>query len=1019
MLQSPEGQKVLTRRNALCVGIGTYTNLINRDLRYAVDDATMVAERLSDPLRGGFVVTLLTESTQTTKAALDQAIKQLLSAPERQTEDLTLLYFSCHGDIDHKENTFCLLPSNTTLQANGMFEQKTLIGISDLARWFSQSRTHNIVLLMDVCHSGGAGVALQRFNLNLEAGPNYFILGSARQDQITSQSSRLKHGVFTYCLLRAFEQPPTKDGWLTISQIQNFVSDEIKWFTKDQPAEIQIWSVFVNPHLPLLRNPGYPELCPLPPFWNVPFQRNLFFTGQDDLLDQLTRMLQNEQQIALTQPYAISGLGGIGKTQLVLEYAYRHRQDYHAVFWSQADTRENLIASFVAIASLLDLPQKDEKDQMIIVESVKTWLKGRAGWLLILDNADELALVKEFIPPAFRGHLLLTTRARSLGGLAQSLEVETMDSEMGALLLLRRARVIENRASLDAAFPSDIALAKEIAIDLGGLPLALDQAGAYIEETECSLLDYQQRFQTRRAHLLQRRGGKVPDHPEGVATTWSLSFEKIEEKNPDAADLLKLCAYLAPDAIPENILLQGAEYLGTTLATTAADPLLLDRAIEALGAYSLLRRDRRTRLLSMHRLVQAVLRVGMSTEVALMWKQRAILAVNAASPDVKDVSQWNAYEYWMPHALVCAEFIDDTECPFLVATQLLTKSGSYLLVRAQYKQAEPLLQQALTIREQQLGPTHLETASSLDLLGLLYQRQGKYKKAEHLLQRALTIREQILGPSHPDIVQSLSNLGDFYGRQGEYKKAEYLLRRALSICEQAFGPIHPDTASSLNHLGWLYSLYAKHKEAELVFQRALTIDKQIHGTTHPSTIADLVALGFIYSKQARYKEAEPLLQEALAIREQLLGPIHPDTVQVLISLGWLYWSQARYQEAESLFKQALAACEQSVGHVHPDTAQSHLCLGMVYNDQGRYQEAEPLCQQAIAIYDQVFGLVSEEAGKALGIYALLLLKRGRIIKATQIGVRVLRALGMRVTLLNIAVVMRIYIMRVGAVFRIR
>src|SRR6266702_7064115 len=384
----------LGHRHALCVGISAYTNLENRNLRFAIADATAITELLADPQRGNFDATFLQKPIETTKAAIDEAVERLLNAPDRQAEDLALLYFSCHGDLNKADGTFYLLPSNAIQQANGAFEQTTMIGISDLARWFSRARTHNIVLLLDVCHSGGAGIALQHFNPHLEAGPNYFILGAARQDQVVDESSRLKHGVFTSCLLRAFEQPPTKDGWLTISQIQNFVSEEIKWFAKDQPIEIQAWSVFVNPHLPLLRNPGYPELCPLPPFWNVSFQRNFFFTGQDGLLSQLASMLHSGQKIALTQPYAISGLGGIGKTQLVLEYAYRHRQDYHAVLWGQADTHENLIASFVAIASLLDLPQKDEKDQMVIVEAVKQWLKDRTHWLFILDNADELVLVQ-------------------------------------------------------------------------------------------------------------------------------------------------------------------------------------------------------------------------------------------------------------------------------------------------------------------------------------------------------------------------------------------------------------------------------------------------------------------------------------------------------------------------------------------------------------------------------------------------------------------------------------------------
>src|SRR6266446_4022795 len=551
MLQASDGDMTLGRRYALCVGIGTYTNLTNRNLRYAVADATTIAERLADPQRGSFVVTVLTEPTQTTKAALDEAIGQLLSAPDRQAEDLALIYFSCHGDVYSPENTFCLLPSNATRQGNGMFEQMTLIGISDLARWFSKARTHNIVMLLDVCHSGGAGVALQHFKPDLGAGTNFFIIGAARQDQVTRQSSLLRYGLFTHCLLRAFEQPPTEDGWLTISQIQNFVSRDLSWFAKDQPLQIQSWSVFVNPHLPIVRNPSYPELSPLPPLWNVPLSRNPFFTGQEDVLSQLASLLQSEQKTALTQPQAITGLGGIGKTQLALEYAYRHRQDYHAVLWGRADTREALIATFVSIAHLLGLPQQDEKDQMVTVEAVKSWLAGRSKWLLILDNADELAIVKEFIPPAFQGHLLLTTRAQVLGELARKFEVEVMRPEIGALLLLRRARLIARDASLEQASPADVTVAKELSEEMGGLPLALDQAGAYIEEVSCSPWDYQQLYQIRRMELLKERGGVAPDYPESVATTWSLAFQKVEQSNPAASDLLRLCAFLHPDAIPE------------------------------------------------------------------------------------------------------------------------------------------------------------------------------------------------------------------------------------------------------------------------------------------------------------------------------------------------------------------------------------------------------------------------------------------------------------------------------------
>jgi len=487
----------------------------------------------------------------------------------------------------------------------------------------------------------------------------------------------------------------------------------------------------------------------LPSIWNVPYPRNPYFTGREDILKRLYDALKADKTVAITQPQAISGLGGIGKTQSAVEYAYRYHNDYQAVLWARAETRQLLILDFVAIAGLLNLPEKDMQDQNKVVETVKRWLKEHRDWLLILDNADDLAIVREFVPPVFGGHILLTTRAQAMGRLAHRIEIEKMEPGEGALFLLRRAGIIEESDVLDNASEAERNKAKEISQEMDGLPLALDQAGAYVEETSCGLADYLDLYQKHGATLLKRRGGLVADHPEPVATTWSLSFEKVELANPAAAELLRQCAFLAPDAIPEEIITEGASDLSPVLQLVAADPFELNAAIEELHKFSLVKREPDVKTLTIHHLVQSVLKESMNEQTRREWAERTVRAVNLAFPDVTDVKAWEQCERYLPHALVCVTLVEEYCFQFAEAPSLLNQTANYLFRRAQYTLAEPLDQRALAIREKQLGPEHLDTATSLHNLAVLYHVQGKYEQAEPLYQRALTIREKQLGPEHP------------------------------------------------------------------------------------------------------------------------------------------------------------------------------------------------------------------------------------------------------------------------------
>src|SRR5260221_483946 len=536
---------------------------------------------------------------------------------------------------------------------------------------------------------------------------------------------------------------------------------------------------------------------------------------------------------ALTQPQTISGLGGIGKTQIALEYAYRHRQTYRAILWMQADTREALILGFISLANLLQLPHKDAQDQNVIVEAVKHWLETHERWLLILDNADDLMLLDEFLPTRSAGHMLLTTRAQAQGLLAHAIEVEQMEPAEAALLLLRRAKVLTPDAPLEEATPAEQAAAKEGALLLGGLPLALDQAGAYIEETGCGVSGYLKRYHADRFSLLQRRGSQVKDHPEPVATTWSLSFEKIEQSHPAAADLLRLCAFFHPDNIPEEFFSEGAPSFMPSLKSLAGNLIALDEAIEALRTYSLIRRHPETNTLSIHRLVQAVLKDAMEKAHQPLCAKRAISTVSQVFP-IATVDNWPVCERYVLHAQSCVSLI--SQCNFTFeATSLLYLTGSYLQDRLEYEEAERLYQHALSIEEQVHGADHPDTATSLNNLAGLYHTQGKYAEAEPLYQRALTICEQVLGANHLATAPSLNNLASLYRAQGKYAEAEPLYQRTVTISSQEIGANHPAMARSLSNLASLYRAQGKYAEAEPLYQRSLAIYEQVLGTDHPNT----------------------------------------------------------------------------------------------------------------------------------------------------------------------------------------
>jgi hypothetical protein len=401
--------------------------------------------------------------------------------------------------------------------------------------------------------------------------------------------------------------------------------------------------------------------APFPAIWNVSRRHTPFFTGRDQVLQQLADGFLLESGVDMVQPQAIIGLGGMGKTQIAAEYAYRFRGEYQAILWVRAETQETLTADFKTMAELLEVPQEYLQDRVGLIQAVRDWFMDHSDWLLIFDNADDLALVDSFLPRAARGHILLTTRAGAVVELAQPVALEALEPADGALCILRRAGVLKWNEHLHQTSSGNVVAAQTLSQKMSGLPLALVQAGAYINDTACSLNEYLQLYEHYRPRLQRLSPGAVSDYPRSVASAWMISRMMVDQSNPAATELLRFCANLAPESIPVELLLQGAPMLGPLLGPVASDTIALNQIIGLLRTYSLLNREAyrgtETSRLSIHRIMQEILLDEMDDPTRLLWAQRAVQAVAQALPSLPG-------DLLLPHVQHCLRLIEHWQLTF-------------------------------------------------------------------------------------------------------------------------------------------------------------------------------------------------------------------------------------------------------------------------------------------------------------------------------------------------------------------
>ncbi|MBD1917716.1 MULTISPECIES: FxSxx-COOH system tetratricopeptide repeat protein [Cyanophyceae] len=716
------------------------------------------------------------------------------------------------------------------------------------------------------------------------------------------------------------------------------------------------------------------------PPWMVPYGRNPYFTGRNEVLTTLYQQLHEGRTAAISQTQAISGLGGIGKTQTAVEYAYRYRDDYRYVFWVHADTALDLTNSYVAIAQTLDLPLKNAENQDETVQSVRVWLSREEGWLLIFDNADRPELVQPFLPREIKGHILVTSRAQDFQdlGIVQPLEMETLSpQEAIAFLLTRTGRIAPDQQS------PEYQAATDLAAELGYLPLALEQAAAYMVTNRVPFAAYLASYRKQRLKRLEKAKPKLGNYPDSIATTWALNLKEVQKTAPAAAALLNYCAFLHPDGIPFALFTQGAAALGEPLATALADaaddPLELYDLLDPLCRYSLIRVEPESQSLSLHRLVQEVIRAELGEARCQTWVEPLFRAMGRLMPAKGKGAE---YQDWPTLALLVnpvqelANHCQQREIASTDAADVFHAMGKYLLQRGQYALADPLLQKALELRQRLLKDEHEDIASSVDRCAASHSLQGRYSDAEILFKKAIAMRKRLLG-EELWTASSINGLAESYRLSSRFSEAEELYKEALLIRRRHHKAPHKHISETLNNLALLCTDSGRLEEADPLYMEAIEIDKAVCGERSLEFSTDIHNLSLLRAHQKRFEEAENLCIKALEIKKILLGRKHPLIADGLNVLGSIYLDQGRFEEAEEVLLDTLNLDKELLGQEHPNVAISLNQLAILYNNQKRYSEAEPFYLEALALRKRLLGNKHPLVAKSLNNLAMLYQKQGR------------------------------------------
>jgi tetratricopeptide (TPR) repeat protein len=673
---------------------------------------------------------------------------------------------------------------------------------------------------------------------------------------------------------------------------------------------------------------------------NLPRSGVVKFVGRTQKLIDLHAQLQQNDRIAIT---AITGMGGIGKTELALQYAIAQlKQSYYPAGLCWLRARDQEIATQIVTFAQAHLGLRPP-DQLEIDTQVRfcwqQWPEGNA--LVVLDDMTDYDAIQPYLPPPDpRFKLLITTRLK-LGRSVEEFEIEELDED-GAITLLES---LVGGDRIQAQIEDVKALCKRV----GYLPLGLELLGRFLARkpdwTVSRLIEQLASKSLAAKALIETEAGMTAQL--GVAEALELSWQELNKAEQELAYVLGMFA-IAP--IPWSLVEQ---------CHSNVDPdELEDTRDVGLIARSLLRRFGEGTY-QLHQIVQEYFRIKLERRSDQGYEIksnfcRVMVAISQTVEQDPTIDQVDRVRGAIAHLEeVMNQWIDcikkeDLVLPFIGVGRFYESQGNYTLTESYYRQC-------VEVTQKLLNSEHPDIPGSLNNLGSFYRFQGRYEEAESLCLQALKMRQNLLGLEHPHVSGSLNDLALLYESQGRYEEAEALYLQALHIDENQLVSERPNVSTCLNNLALLYRLQGRYEEAELRCLQSLQMRQNLLGSDSLDVANSHNTLALIYRSQERYEEAEPLYLQSLQMRQKLLGLKHLDVADSLNNLSLLYYFQERNEEAEVLCLQALQIYQNLLGSEHPSIATSLNSLAGFSHSQGRYEEAEALYLQALQMRQKLLG----------------------------------------------------------------